>query len=163
MYIIAFAAGVGLAGCTVGDTTEGGKTMKASSAVTGFMGGTVTGTGSFEEGASGQPTDSVTLTLTISGCVAGKMYPAHIHQGSECTDTTTQGGHWDMTRGEGIPLVACSTTTGTVTYTRPATDPTTAWSVGGDATTNVIGHLIVIHDPDTTTMRIGCGKIAAAN
>jgi hypothetical protein len=148
-----------LSACTVGETSETNGKM-ANTTVNTFMAGTVTGSGTFE-----QPTDStsVMLTLTINNCVAGKSYNSHIHTGPTCTDTTTQGGHWDMTRGEGIPAITCSGTTGTVTYTRAATDPALAWSVDGDATTNVIGHLIVVHDPDDPTMRIACGAIAAAN
>src|SRR5258705_10962639 len=92
-----------LAACSVGSTDSDPTTKMAASSVAGFMGGTVTGAGTFEQGAVDTAADSVTLTLTIDGCVGGKMYAAHIHQGSACTDTTTQGGHWDMTRGEGIP------------------------------------------------------------
>ena len=147
-----------LAACG-GDDGDGG--AMASSSITGFMGGTVTGTGAFMQGAPDTAADSVTLTLTLSACVADKAYPVHIHQGAACTDATTQGGHWDMTRGEGIPNITCTGTTGTVTYTRTAADATLAWSVGGDATTNVVGHTIVVHDPDNPTTRIACGVIAA--
>jgi len=135
----------------------------ASSTVTGFMGGTVTGTGTFMQGAADTAADSVTLTLTLNGCVAGKVYAAHIHTGSACTDATAQGGHWDMTRGEGIPTITCAGTTGTTTINRAATDPLLAWSVGGDAATDVIGHVIVVHDPDMPMTRIACGVIAGAN
>src|SRR5262245_40829257 len=152
---------VGLAAC--GGDDGGGVGATAMSSVTGFMGGTVTGTGMFVQGAPDTAANSVTLTLTLNGCATGKVYPAHIHTGSACTDTMTQGGHWDMTRGEGIPMITCAGTTGMVTYTRTATDPTLAWSVGGDATTNVIGHIIVVHDPDAPMLRIGCGPITAAN
>jgi hypothetical protein len=147
-----------LAAC--GGDDGGGK--MASSSVTGFMGGTVTGTASFAPGGADTGADSVTLTFTINGCVAGKSYPTHIHQGTACTDATTQGGHWDTTRGEGIPNISCSGTTGTVTYTRAATDATLKWSIGDGSATDVIGHVIVVHDPDTTTTRIACGVIAAA-
>jgi hypothetical protein len=135
----------------------------AASTVSGFMGGTVTGTGTFMQGAADTAVDSVTLTLTLDGCVAGKVYPAHIHTGSACTDATTQGGHWDMARGEGIPSITCTGTTGTTTINRAATDPLLAWSVGGDAATDVIGHTIVVHDPDVPMTRIACGVITAAN
>src|SRR5262249_3785261 len=118
-----------------------------------------TGTAAFEQGAADTAADSVTVTLTINGCTAGKSYPAHIHQGTSCTDATAQGGHWDMTRGEGIPSLMCNGTTATVTYTRTAADAAVAWSVGGEATTNVIGHVIVVHDD--TGARIACGPIAA--
>src|SRR6185436_16981217 len=91
-----------LAACGGGDDGSGAMAM---SSVTGFMGGTVTGTGTFVQGAPDTAADSVTLTFTLSGCVNGKIYPAHIHTGSVCTDMASQGGHWDMTRGEGIPML----------------------------------------------------------
>jgi hypothetical protein len=45
--------------------------------------------------------------------------------------------------------------------TRATTDPALGWTVGGDATTNVVGHAFVAHDPDVPMMppRIGCGVI----
>ena len=148
-----------LAACG-GDDSSGGGT--ATSSVTGFMGGTVTGTAMFVTGAPDTAADSVTLTLTLNGCVAGKAYPAHIHVGPACTDTTTQGGHWDMTRGEGIPNITCNGTTGTVVFNRAATDPTLKWTVGDGSATDVIGHLIVVHDPDVPMTRIACGTITGS-
>lgn len=71
-------------------------------------------------------------------------------------------GHRDMTRGEGIPMITCNGTTGTVTYNRAATDPTLKWSVGDGSATDVIGHLIVVHDPNVPMTRIACGTITAA-
>ncbi|MEO8552652.1 MAG: superoxide dismutase family protein [Kofleriaceae bacterium] len=129
---------------------------QAEAAITGFMGGTVTGTAMFTQSGT-----DVTVTITLDGCTAGKSYPVHIHTGPACTDMASQGGHWDMTRGEGIPLIACTGTQGTSTLTRPATDTTLAWSIGGETTTDVIGHLVVVHDADVPATRIGCGPIAA--
>lgn len=149
-----------LAACSGDDTAPTEAT--AASSVTGFMGGTVTGTATFVQGAADTAADSVTVTITLNNCVDTKSYPVHIHTGSACTDTTTQGGHWDMTRGEGIPAIVCNGTTGTTTYNRAATDASLAWSVGGSTTTDVIGHTLVIHDPDNNMMRIACGPITAA-
>jgi len=151
---------VALAAC--GGDDGGGGSQMASSTVSGFMGGTVTGTGMFVQGAADTAADSVTVTITLTGCVTGKAYPVHIHTGSACTDTTTQGGHWDMTRGEGIPNIMCTGTTGTTTLNRPATDATLKWSVGDGSATDVIGHTIVVHDPDVPMTRIACGTITAA-
>jgi hypothetical protein len=64
-----------------------------------------------------------------------------------------------MTRGEGIPSVMCSGGTGTAMLMRPPTDATLAWSVGGDASSDVIGHVFVVHNEDKS--RIGCGPIVA--
>jgi hypothetical protein len=49
---------------------------------------------------------------------------------------------------------------GTVLAQRPATDDK-PWTVGGPDATNVIGHVVVLHDPDTKTKRIACGEIKA--
>jgi len=139
---------------TSNKTGEG--TGTAMAAVTGFMGGTVTGTAMF----ASVNTD-VTVNFTLDGCVDTKVYNVHIHTGPACTDTTTQGGHWDMARGEGIPPVTCAGTTGTTTLTRPPADPAIAWTIGDGAASDVIGHLIVVHDPDVPMTRIGCGPIVA--
>jgi len=160
MWMVVVGVSCALAAC--GGDDGGGTAAMATSPLTGLAGATVTGTGTFVQGAPDTAADSVTLTLTINGCVDTKVYGAHIHQGSACTDNTTQGGHWDTTRGEGIPSITCSGTTGTTTINRAATDATIAWSVGGAAATDVIGHVIVVHDPDTATTRIACGVIAAA-
>ncbi|HUS28931.1 MAG TPA: superoxide dismutase family protein [Kofleriaceae bacterium] len=149
-----------LAAC--GGDDGGGDTKMASSTVSGFMGGTVTGTGMFQQGAVDTAADSVTVTINLTGCVAGKAYPVHIHTGAACTDTTAQGGHWDMTRGEGIPNISCSGTSGSTVYNRAATDATLKWSVGDGSATDVIGHTIVVHDPDMPMTRIACGTITAA-
>jgi hypothetical protein len=148
-----------LASCTGDDGGGGGGNTTAAVMVTGFMGGTVTATGMFQQGAPDTAADSVTVTLTLDGCISGKAYPVHIHTGSACTDATTQGGHWDMTRGEGIPNITCNGTSGTTTYNRAATDATLKWSVGDGSATDVIGHTIVIHDPDNPMTRIACGVI----
>jgi hypothetical protein len=150
-----------LAACG-GDDGGGGAGNMALSTVSGFMGGTVTGNGSFEQGAADTAVDSVTVNITLNGCVDTKSYPVHIHTGSACTDTTTQGGHWDMTRGEGIPNIMCVGTSGTTTYNRAATDATLKWSVGDGSATDVIGHTIVVHDPDNSMTRIACGVITSA-
>lgn len=147
------------AGC--GGDDEGGMSGAAST-LSVFMGGTVTGTGTFTQDVVDAPVGSVKLTLALVNCVDTKVYPAHIHQGSACTDMAAQGAHWDMTRGEGIPSITCVGTTGTTSVTRAPTDAALAWSIGGDAATNVIGHVIVVHDPTTPATRIACGAITAA-
>jgi len=46
-------------------------------------------------------------------------------------------------------------------YIRTNTDPMTRWTIGGDASTNVIGHPIVVHGAAGSTNREGCGAIQA--
>lgn len=64
-----------------------------------------------------------------------------------------------MMRGEGIPDVVCAPATASVPYTRGFIDPALRWSVGGDPTTNVIGHTFVVHDRDDLTAAVVCAEI----
>ena len=131
----------------------------ATATIAGFEAGTVTGTAVFTQTGT-----DVTVVVTLMNCPDGP-HGVHIHEGTSCADATMQGAHWGPTRGEGIPSVMCTGMTGTAMLTRAATDPTLAWSVGGDAATNVVGHAFVVHDPAPATPamapapRIGCGVI----
>jgi Cu/Zn superoxide dismutase len=100
----------------------------------------------------------VFVEVTLTNCPDG-MHGVHIHQGTSCDTAETQGAHWDMTRGEGIPDVLCSGGRGSSMATRMATPPETAWSVGGDAATNVVGHAFVVHGQGMPPERIACGVI----
>jgi len=66
-----------------------------------------------------------------------------------------------LRRGEGMPAIACDATgAGTTTYTRESTAaPELQWTIGGDAATNVVGHVIVVHMSDMDGTRIACGVI----
>lgn len=59
-------------------------------------------------------------------------------------------------RGEGIPDITCTGGVGMSMHTRSTPDPRTTWSIGGDERSNVVGHVLVVHDGAT---RIACGKI----
>lgn len=147
----AMAAGAG--GITATTTTT------TAASTTGAAGAeapvSISGTANFSSGA-----DGVTLTVMVSGCADGKQYPIHIHQGTSCESAEAQGPHWDMTRGENIPNVMCGGGQGVTMHTRAGSDPTTAWSVGDGSATDVVGHVIVIHDADIPSWRIACGVIA---
>lgn len=112
------------------------------------------GTATFVSGSSG-----VKLTVMVSGCTDGKSYPIHVHQGTSCESVMAQGPHWDMTRGEGIPNITCGNGQGATTHTRSGDDAMTAWTVGDGGATDVVGHVVVIHDADTSAWRIACGPI----
>ena len=153
------AAGAGAAGmaATTAPTT-GAAGMTAASGASGAGGAqapaSITGSASFSSNATG-----VNLSVMVSGCQSGKEYPIHVHQGMSCESAMAQGGHWDMTRGEGIPNIVCGGRMGATQVMRAKTDAATAWSVGDGSATDVIGHVVVIHDADEPTQRIACGVI----
>ena len=143
-----------LAGCVTSFDTPW---SSAEAKIAPFDSGAITGTATFTETDAG-----VSLTITLDTCVAGKSYPVYIHEGAACTDETTQGGHWAAPRGEGIPNIVCTATSGTRTTVRALLPPESAWSIGGSPMTNVEGHVVVIDDPDAAMPpRIGCGAISA--
>lgn len=153
------AAGMGAAAGATAGTGAGGGSAVATLTGFGSTPETVKGTATFTK-ATG--TD-VKVTVELSNCTDGKAYPVHIHEGTSCADAMAQGDHWGPARGEGIPSVMCMGTTGKSELTRPATPANLAWTIGGDAMTNVVGHAFVVHQPDVPMMppRIACGVIAA--
>lgn len=117
-----------------------------------------------------QTATDVILTVHLSSCTAGNSHPIHIHTGGVCTDPTTQGEHWNVpgnAAGEGIPNVPCPDGTGDLVYSRSktATTPNGAWTIGGDAATNVLGHTVILHasggTPADNAIRVACGPVVA--
>jgi len=127
----------------------------------------------FEETADGM----IMMTANIEGISPG-AHAIHIHETGDCSapDGTSAGGHWNPTnedhgvwggahfhRGDIGNIVADSSNKGTITRT------TDLWCIDcGDATKNVIGKAIIIHQgPDDFSSqpsgaagpRIGCGVI----
>ena len=117
----------------------------------------ITGTATFVATAS-----TVDLKIMITGCVGGNAYPVLIHEGAACTDAMAQGPEWDAPRGEAIPALTCTGNSGVglLYYARASSDPE-AWSVGAPSSSDVTGHVVVIHDP-TTMEPLACGVIAPA-
>jgi uncharacterized membrane protein YgcG len=62
-----------------------------------------------------------------------------------------------MYRGEGIPDIKCTGTTGTTSAKRNAIDKSLTWTIGTKDESDVVGHVVVVHDG---AARIACGKIA---
>jgi hypothetical protein len=62
-----------------------------------------------------------------------------------------------MLRGEGINPIVCMGTMGSTALTRSTPDVRITWSIGGDPMTDVVGHVIVVHNANGD--RIACGKI----
>ncbi len=158
----------GMAAAAGGGGAAGGGAAGGGAAGGGAAGGGAAGGGAGSRaipGVMGTATftnlgPTVELSVAVTACTSGKNYPIHIHEGSDCADAMTQGAHWDPPRGEGIPDVPCMNAIGTFVYNREIGDAK-PWSVGAPAESNVVGHVVVIHDPDDPMKRIACGKIEA--
>jgi hypothetical protein len=149
------ASSSGAAGVSASTAGSPATTATATAGAGGMLApASITGTATFSSSSSG-----VNLTVMVSGCNSGKEYPMHIHTGTSCESVASQMGHWDMTRGEGIPSIKCGGKQGATMTMRTTADMATAWSVGDGSATDVIGHVVVIHDADDPTQRIACGQI----
>jgi hypothetical protein len=196
------AAGSDAAGASAAGSSAAGSSAAGSGAAGAAAGaGAVHGTATFTKTAIG-----VDVALEITGCTDGKSYPVHIHQGTSCDSTATQGGHWgaltgaagssaagaaaagagggaagtsstaavggsggtaaggagaggtstSILRGEGIPDMICKGGSGMTTLSRSAADASLAWTIGGAEESNVVGHVVVVHEGSA---RVACGKI----
>ena len=116
----------------------------------------ITGSASFVTSGA-----DVVLSLMLRGCRAGRAYPVHIYDGTSCANAITQGGHWDLTRGDGIPNVMCATgRQGMLQLVRDSMlDISVAWSIGDGRPSDIVGHTFVVHDGDDPSLRIACGVI----
>ena len=117
---------------------------------------TVTGTATF----SVNPQGLVSLQITLTNCP-----PANTRR--TCTSspaagrTATTPAITGSPKGEIIQTITCAAN-GTATSTTIATSPA-YWTIGGDASSNVLPHAIMIHaaaDPSAGA-RIGCGVATA--
>jgi hypothetical protein len=118
----------------------------------------VSGKGTFTDTGMG-----VDLVIDTRGCELAKAYPVYIQQGTDCSDATLLGAHWDSPRGEGIGAIGCTGTTGVgrTYYSRPNSDKK-PWTVGNPSTSDVLDHVLVVYDP-TTLQPIACGQIVRAD
>jgi hypothetical protein len=76
--------------------------------------------------------------------------------GHDAGHAAGSGGAVAMYRGEGIPDIKCTGTTGVSAGQRDTTDNNLLWTIGTMNETDVVGHVLVIHDG---AERIACGKI----
>ncbi len=130
--------------------------------------GTVTVDSTIYDPISGDATFHLTpTTMDISAKVGGcepflKGYPLRIHAGTSCADAKSIGAQWDEADAGADPLVYCNGTSGTGAsyYSRLDTDPR-PWTLGGPANTNILGRVLVIHDP-VSDVPLACGVIPAS-
>jgi hypothetical protein len=107
--------------------------------------------------------EGVDLALSVKGCVQYlKGYPLRIQDGSSCDDAAALGDVFGGERGAGMPGVYCGGTAGTGAffYSRASTDPL-SWTLGGPAASDIVGRLLVLHDP-VSDEPLACGEIVAA-
>ena len=104
--------------------------------------------------------EGVQLLVVLDGCKDAAMYPVRIHEGRSCADAMAIGARWDRPRGEDIPDLRCSGSHGSQEYTRFDREDK-PWSLGGSSASDLIGHALVINDPEDRTLPIACGVIAA--
>lgn len=119
---------------------------------------------------------TVKMEIEVKNITPGK-HALHLHAKGDCSapDATSAGGHWNPTemphgkRGEG------EFHKGDIINLDVAADSTVSWSknvegwtIGGDSTTNILGHAVIIHagEDDFTSQpsgaagsRIACGVI----
>jgi hypothetical protein len=197
------ASGTGGGGVTAGS----GSTTTTTTAGSGAGGAAASASGDGIHGMAvfTQMATGIALVINVTGCSDGKSYPVHIHEGTSCDTTETQGGHWGandamygttaagaggssaaagsgaasastggtggtssvggaggawgmplVLRGEDIPDIKCTGGTGMTSTSRSTPDPRLAWTIGISPRTDVVGHVIVVHDG---AARIACGKI----
>ncbi len=117
---------------------------------------TVTGTATF----SVNPQGLLSLQISLTNCPPGP-HGAHLHEFASCgSNGNDAGNHW-VPKGEIIQTINCAAD-GTATSTTLSMGPT-YWTIGGDASSNVLPHAIMIHasaDPSAGA-RIGCGVATA--
>jgi hypothetical protein len=136
----------------------GAKAVVTLSPVSPSDGGTqVGGNGTFSE-----TTDGVDLDLYMHGCAPGDADPVAILAGGDCSAETLLGAHWDSPRGDGLTALMCVGTTGGGRdfYTRAKADAK-AWTIGDPTASNLLGHALVIYDPDSLEP-LACGVITHA-
>lgn len=97
-----------------------------------------------------------TLEVAVSGASPGE-HGIHIHQTGDCSaaDASSAGGHWnpDMhNHGSGAPDASASSHLGDLGNIVVAADgkgtltiSKAEWTIGTGATTDVVGHAIVVH------------------
>jgi hypothetical protein len=99
----------------------------------------------------------VSLSITvIEGCPAGP-HNFYLHLNDVCgTDGMAAGGRWTPKGDTNLGVVTClGNGTGSGIYVTPSVG---YWTIGGDVSTNILNHALVIYGSATEpTARIGCG------
>lgn len=124
---------------------------EATATIMSINGSSVSGTATFT-----QIDDMVHLVIELEGCPTDEEvnpHGSHLHEVNDCgEDGDLAGGHWSS--GEVIGNIQCDqeSTEHSVSIS------TDVWTIGGDASTDITQHALMIHD-GPTGQRIGCGEI----
>jgi hypothetical protein len=112
------------------------------------------GTATFSASESG-----VDVAIRLMQCPRSGAVDLFIQDGSDCSDATITGPHWDSPRGEGLPKITCIGVSGIGrgAYTR-ASDDKHPWSIDGSTASNVVNHAIVAYD-SASGAPLACGVI----
>jgi Cu/Zn superoxide dismutase len=141
-----------------GDGGSGGAKADATAeAVLNPTGGnTITGKATFEQTGT-----TVKMTMTVMNCPTGK-HAMHLHMNKDCGNNGEAAGtHW-VPNGEKIGDVDCGANMmGTHTHVREADDPQGAWTIGGNAATDITKYSMVVHEASDVSPggRIACGLV----
>lgn len=106
--------------------------------------------------------DSVDVAYRQRGCARATKYLLFIQDGRDCSDATLQDPRWDGARGEGLPPVSCAgVSNGGRSYYSRAKSESKPWTIGTPEASNVLGHVLVVYDPDSLEA-LACGEIVRA-
>ena len=104
--------------------------------------------------------EGVDLSLTLTQCRKPYAYPVFIYPGTDCSQLDGRSKPWDGTRGTLSSKAFCFGPAGALFDTRP-TRSNLPWTIGGPASSNLLGRAVAIHDPDTN-LPLVCATISAA-
>jgi len=164
--ILVFAALAALAAC--GGDDDGGGSDSGAVNLQATTGNAATGSGSFTVSGA-----AVTFSTSITDAPPGQ-HGIHIHETGDCGDDgMAAGGHWNPessdhgSAGEGHlgdmgNVTVAADGTASFTFSNPD------WTLGDDATTDVIGKAIILHElmddfgqpVGNAGARIACGVVA---
>jgi hypothetical protein len=117
----------------------------------------VTATATFRTTAEG-----VDLSIWLKNCRVAYSYPVRIYDTAECSTIGDKSSAWDGDRGNLSSNIGClGTAGGHFYYTRLREDPK-PWTLGGPASSDLVGRSIAVLDPDTLDPLI-CGTIEAGD
>ncbi|HET8937754.1 MAG TPA: hypothetical protein VFN67_30125 [Polyangiales bacterium] len=110
-----------------------------------------------------QTVEGVDFQIKLQGCAGETMVPLAILQASDCSLRNLRGPTWSDGRGMGLPSLHCAGTgfgQGATGYERSAKHKA-AWSIADGKDSDLVGHALVVKDPETEQV-LACGVIRRA-